>query len=832
MNYARVVFPLPQDLSFSYSIPDLLASIAQPGARVLAPLGGSVREGVIVSLMTQPDLPDPSIEIKNLTDCLDDSPTFSDQLLALTKWIAGYYLSSWGEGLKCAVPAAVRTQQQRVAHLLTTDEQIEAMQKRMPLQARVLSILRDGGDLSPNQIARRIGRGYPKLRPTLSILREKGLVELKSGFRSKSKPLTALVVSLAKPPSEIEAKIPTLAKRAPKQAEILRILIDGSGDFSRSNRTTEVVTTKDLIKRANTGLTTLRSLEQKGLIRITSVQIVRNPLSLEAVPPTQPLTLNMDQAEALRAIREAIDQNRREVFLLHGVTGSGKTEVYMQAMAAVLEKEKGAIVLVPEISLTPQTVSRFVGRFGARVAVLHSNLSDGERYDQWQRIKTGDADIVVGPRSAIFAPLPNLGLIVVDEEHETSYKQTDASPRYHAREVAVKRSELANCPLILGTATPSLESFYRAQGGEYHLLRLPSRVSNIRMPSVQIVDMREELKKNNRTIFSTGLRTAIEDRLPRQEQIILFLNRRGYSTYVFCRTCGHVERCNNCSISLTFHFRTKRMRCHHCGYERPTPKVCPQCGSLYIRYFGLGTEQVEQEVIKAFPQANVKRMDTDSTTHKDAHQKILDAFGTGEIDILVGTQMIAKGLDFPNVTLVGVISADTALNLPDFRAGERAFNLLAQVAGRSGRSEAGGEVIIQTYMPEHYSIQAAQGHDYIRFYHEEIGYRTELLYPPVSHAATILLRGTAEEEVIQAANTLLDRLENLQANKFPEVEIRGPVAAPLSKIMGKFRWHFLLRSERVEKLRELIQRAVEDASPPVTAAHIDLIVDIDPISVL
>ena len=827
MNYARVVFPLPQDLSFSYAIPNHLASIVQPGARVLASLGRSVREGVVVGLMEQPELPDSSIEIKPLVDCLDDSPTFSDELLALTKWIAEYYLSSWGEALKSAIPAAVRTQQRRVVHLLATDKQIEVMKKRMPLQTRILSILRQDGDLSPNQLSRRIGRGYSKLRPVISTLQEKGLVELKSDFQSKSKPYTTLVASLAKPLSELETEILKLAKRAPKQAQILEFLIAQSRNSENLDWSTS-----DLIKHANTGLMTLRALERKGMIHITSVQVVRNPLSLEAVPSTQPLTLNTNQARALEAIQAAMNQNRRDTFLLHGVTGSGKTEIYMQAIAIALKQGNGTIVLVPEIALTPQTISRIVGRFGARVAVLHSNLSDGERYDQWQRIRTGDAEIVVGPRSAIFAPMPNLGLIVVDEEHETSYKQADASPRYHARDVALKRSELVDCPVILGTATPSLESFYRAQAGEYHLLSLPSRVSNIKMPPVQIVDMREELEKSNRTIFSVPLRSAIENRLSQQEQVILFLNRRGFSTYVFCRACGHVERCNDCSISLTFHLHTKRMVCHHCNYERPTPVGCPQCGSIYFRYFGLGTQQVEQQAIKAFPKANIKRMDTDSTTHKDAHRKILDAFRTGEIDILVGTQMIAKGLDFPNVTLVGVISADTTLNLPDFRAGERAFSLLAQVAGRSGRSQAGGEVIIQTYMPEHYSIQASQEHDYLRFYRQEIGYREEFLYPPFSHAVTIVLRGAVEKEVIHVANYLLNCLEKLQAERFSDVEIRGPVAAPLSKIMGKFRWHFLLRGKHVEKLRELIRRAVETLPSAVSTKNVDLIVDIDPITVL
>ena len=818
MQYARVVFPLPQDLTFSYAIPGRLQSVAQRGSRVLASLGEGTREGVIVELMDEPDLPDDSIKIKNLSDCLDDNPTFSDELLTLTKWMSEYYLSSWGEALRCAAPAAIRTRQNRVVHSLATDEQIANM--RQSRQTEILSVLREEDALSLHQIARRIGEGVSRLRPALSALQEKGLVELKSNVQSKARTQTVSVVSLAKPVSEVEEQIPQLeANRAPKQAEMLRLLIDCDD---------ETLTTTELTKRANTSLTGLQSLEGKGFVHLESVQIVRNPMSLDPVAATQPLTLNPDQATALEAIQGTIESDRRELFLLHGVTGSGKTEVYMQAMASVLGRGKQVIVLVPEISLTPQTVSRFVGRFGARVSVLHSNLSDGERYDQWQQIKSGAADIVVGPRSAIFAPFPNLGLIVIDEEHETSYKQDTAHPFYHARDVAVKRSELANCPLILGSATPSLESFYHAEQGQYSPLTLPSRVSNIEMPPVEIVDMREELKRGNRTIFSGVLRETIEERLSKGQQVILFLNRRGFSTHVFCRTCGYVERCDNCSISLTFHFHTKRLECRHCGYERPTPQVCPECGSVYIRYFGLGTEQVEQEVVKAFPKARVKRMDADSTTRKDAHQQILDVFKRGEIDILVGTQMIAKGLDFPNVTLVGVISADTALNLPDFRAGERAFNLLTQVAGRSGRSEAGGNVIVQTYMPEHYSIQAAQGHDYLRFYREEIGYREALLYPPLSHAATILLRGEVEAEVIQTANNLLDQLDTFKADRFPTVEIRGPVPAPLAKIRNKFRWHFLLRSENVEELRELIQCAVAETAP----ANIDLIVDIDPISVL
>ena len=822
MNYASVVFPLPQDIAFTYAIPQRIKSIVHCGSRVVAPLRRRPQEGVIVALLDEPDLPDHSIEIKNLSDCLDGPPTFSSELIALTKWMAGYYLSSHGEALNCAVPATIRSHRRRIVHLRATDEQVESLGKRAPVQAEILRTLVACGSLSPNQLTARLRGGSSSLKRALSILQGKGLVEIESDLSVKTKPKIERIVSLATSIPKIESELKSFTKGATKQIEILRFLIE----------TKESISTAKLTKQVRTSLTTLRQLEKKKLVKIDSVEVLRNPLSLESVSPNRASILNTDQSDAFEAICGAIENNQHKVFLLHGVTGSGKTEVYMQAISKVIERGKGAIVLVPEIALTPQIVSRFVGRFGSRVAILHSNLSDGERFDQWHRIRTGNADIVVGPRSAVFAPVTNLGIIVVDEEHETSYKQEDTAPRYHARDVAEKRSKLANCPLVFGSATPSLESFYRAQRGEYQLLCLPSRVKNIKMPPVRIIDMCNELKRNNRTIFSTMLRNAIKDRLANGEQIILFLNRRGFSSYVFCRACGFVERCDNCSISLTFHFDTRLMMCHHCGDARPTSNVCPQCGSAYLRYFGLGTEQVEQDTIKAFPQASVRRMDADSTTRKDAHQKILDAFRSRQIDILVGTQMIAKGLDFPNVTLVGVISADTALNFPDFRAGERSFNLLTQVAGRSGRGKAGGEVIIQTYMPKHYSVQASKSHDYLSFYRQEIAYRGELFYPPLSHAATLLLRGEVEAEVIRLANTILKRLNMLKTQRFSDVEILGPVAAPLSKIMGKYRWHFFLRNSNVDTLREFLKQAVRSNASPHIPKSIDLVVDIDPVTVL
>ena len=509
----------------------------------------------------------------------------------------------------------------------------------------------------------------------------------------------------------------------------------------------------------------------------------------------------------------------------------------MQAMAGILKAGKSVIVLVPEISLTPQTASRFVGRFGEQVAVLHSRLSAGERYDQWHRIQQGAANIVIGPRSAVFAPVKNLGLLIIDEEHSDSYK-SDTTPRYHAREVAQKRSALANCPLLLGSATPSLESFHLAKNRHHRLLSLPTRVLDRKMPDVHIVDMRTELKKGNRTIFSDLLRHSIEARLVRREQIILFLNRRGHSTYVFCRNCGYVEQCDNCSISLTFHFETKQLVCHHCGNKRPTQSTCPQCSSPAIRYFGLGTEAVEQEVQKAFPKANVQRFDADSTARKNAHQQILEAFEGQKIDILIGTQMVSKGLDFPNVTLVGVIAADTALNLPDFRAGEQTFSLLTQVAGRSGRAELEGEVVIQTYMPDHYCIAAAQKHDYISFYAQELEARNTFRYPPFSHVAILLLRGRNEKEVIDTAHAARDHIEIWQTDQGTfdstekQVEILGPAPAPLSKIEGKFRWHLLLRSHSVEKISQLLKSLTQESSLTNKSNAVELVIDIDPTNTL
>ena len=856
LKYANIAFPLSVNRVFTYGVPPQMDAAVQLGTRVLAPFRGTRQEGVVVERLDETDL-SPDI-IKNISDCLDKTPTFSAELLALTKWMAEYYVCSWGLSLFCAVPAAVRTQKEQKVHLLSG-----APAPRGKVQKKLVALLEAEGELSLNQLARRMGVSYQNLRPKITALQEKGIVSLDVTHKPKANTQLTSVATLALTPADIEAEIDRLTgeadgpenssgKRpgnrrhvaAAKHAEILRFLLDEGGPLA----------TADLTKRVNASISLLRTLERRGFLHITRAQAVRNPLGSESIAATQPHHLNSAQSMAFAEIQNRLVSQTMEAsaaaepaptFLLHGVTGSGKTEVYMQAMTEVLGSGKSVIVLVPEISLTPQAASRFVGRFGERVALLHSRLSDGERYDQWHRIRNGEADIVIGPRSAVFAPVKELGMLIIDEEHSDSYK-SDTVPRYHAREVAQKRGELANCPVVLGSATPSLESFHRAKSGRYRLLSLPDRVLNRKMPDVHIVDMRTELKKGNRTIFSDDLRNSIEERLERQEQIILFLNRRGHSTYVFCRTCGYVERCENCSISLTFHFETKRLVCHHCGDKRPTHPTCPQCSSPAIRYFGLGTEAVEQEVQKAFPQARVKRFDADSTARKNAHQQILETFEQQQIDILIGTQMVSKGLDFPNVTLVGVITADTSLNLPDFRASEQTFSLLTQVAGRSGRAELEGKVIIQTYMPEHYCIAAAQKHDYLNFYAQEVAARGVLQYPPFSHVGTLLLRGKDEKQVEEAAYAVRDQLQVWIADQPPtaqldeeaddvgetEVEILGPAPAPLSKIEGKFRWHFLLRSNSVVRISQLLKHLTDEPPVAIKSNAIEFVIDIDPTSIL
>ena len=615
-------------------------------------------------------------------------------------------------------------------------------------------------------------------------------------------------------------EIGKLRKRAPRQAELLAAIAQLAAPIPAA----------DLLHQTSLDNSTLRALVRRGFAELRAQAVERDPHGTEEFIADAELAMNPEQSAALQLIEAAFENPATHPpILLHGVTGSGKTEVYLQAIRAALARGKTAIVLVPEISLTPQTVERFKSRFAAQpdtVAVLHSHLSEGERHDEWHKLHSGRAKIVIGARSAVFAPLEKLGLIVVDEEHETSYKQEEA-PRYHARDVAVVRAKIEKCVTVLGTATPSLESYANATRGKYVLSSLTQRVDQCQMPLIRIVDLRQERRKEKAAaILSEKLRTAIGERLEKHEQTILFLNRRGFSTSLLCSHCGKARDCPNCSVALTFHRTNARLSCHLCGHSAAVPKRCPECGEDALIYAGFGTEKVEANVSTIFPKAVVRRMDADSMTRKDAYRETLHAFRSGKIDILVGTQMIAKGLHFPNVTLVGIINADLALHLPDFRAGERTFQLLTQVAGRAGRGEAPGEVFVQTYTPFSPSIQFARHHDFAGYFEQELEFRERCDFPPFKHAVLITVRSEHEVRASFSAETLARRLKEVLPEEFT---LGTPAPAPLEKLQGHYRFHILLRGAAIMRLSRLIRETLDKLPFPEDVA---VAVDVDPYQLL
>jgi primosomal protein N' (replication factor Y) len=622
-------------------------------------------------------------------------------------------------------------------------------------------------------------------------------------------------------PSKIDqVEIDKLRRRAPRQAELLEAV----------SKLEKPVPAALLLRKTLLDNQTLRSLAKRGLVDIREEAIERDPHAEEQFVASAQLQLNAEQIAALQNITDALaaPETARPI-LLHGVTGSGKTEIYLQAIRTALDRGRTAIVLVPEISLTPQTVERFKSRFAEiheAIAVLHSHLSHGERHDEWHKIHSGRARIVIGARSAVFAPLKDLGLIIVDEEHETTYKQEEA-PRYHARDVAVVRARIEKCAIVLGSATPSLESYYNATNDKYDLVTLSQRIDEQQMPLMRIVDLRQERRKEKiLPILSEKLSQAIADRLEKREQTILFLNRRGFSTSLLCSNCGEARECPNCSVALTFHRHMARLSCHLCGHTAAVPKKCPACGKDALVYAGFGTEKVESTVSHLFPKANVRRMDADSMTRKEAYRETLRNFRTGKIDILVGTQMIAKGLHFPNVTLVGIINADLALHLPDFRAGERTFQLLTQVAGRAGRGETPGEVFVQTYTPFSPSIQFARHHDFAGYFQQELEFRRRCDFPPFKHAILITVRSEHEGRAKLSAETLVRRLKEALP---PEFLLSHAAPAPLEKLQGQFRFHILLRGEAITRLSRLVRQTLEKLPLP---EDVIATVDVDPYQLL
>jgi primosomal protein N' (replication factor Y) len=640
------------------------------------------------------------------------------------------------------------------------------------------------------------------------------------GIRVNIKEKTHRVVYLTDSDS-VEDWIRAVEGRSSNMAAILRFLEQEDG-----------VPLRELLDSTDAPNSSVQALQKRGYIRIEAEETYRNPWQIDSAHTIAPV-YNEEQKSAIQAIEACIRTGSGRI-LLYGITGSGKTEVYMKAAASVLEQGKQVIVLVPEISLTPQTVGRFKGRFGNNVAILHSGLSLGERYDEWRRIRNNEVQIVVGARSAVFAPLKRLGLIIIDEAHEDSYK-SDVRPRYHARDIAEKRCELEGAVLVLGSATPSLEDYYKAEKGIYRLVEMIHRVDHQELPTVETIDMRRELEMGNRSIFSHALYSALEHVLRQGEQAILLINRRGYAQFVSCRSCGHVIKCSNCDVSLTYHAKGRMLKCHYCGYEEAYPQTCPECGSRYIKHFGLGTQKVEEELGTLFPSARLLRMDMDTTSRKGAHHRILEAFEKGSYDILLGTQMVAKGLDFPNVTLVGVLAADASLNLPDYRSSEKTFQLITQVAGRAGRGRKPGRVVVQTYQPEHYSIQYASGHDYAGFYRREIDIRRQFGYPPYSHIIRVLITGEKEKDLAQFSKNMVEWIKGcISKNVTLEKGLvdLGAYPAPIERINNKYRWQVLIRIRTAGQFRDAYHILADELIKTFYQEAFTVTLDFNPLSLI
>ena len=791
MRYAEVSVnsPAAQRRTFSYAIPPGLS--VEVGHAVLVPFGEKLLQGIVLELSPYPAVE----ETRDIAGIIDPDPLISPPYVSLARWISEYYLSPLFDAVALMLPPGF---ERRVVTFISASSREYGSSSLTPQQARVQDLIRRQDKVSVRQLEKSLGKR--RAQTIVTQLVSRGLAARSyemEGVKVKPKRVPYLHLKVNSKEAQEEATA-LRNRRAHKQAELLEFL-------AQRNKAVPLAEAK---QKVNCDRVTVNALANKGMVSIQQIEVKREPLAYQAFTPSQPLHLTTAQEAAFRAIQASLREVTKEsgppaVFLLHGVTGSGKTEIYLQALAEAVKLGKRGIALVPEISLTPQTIERFAARFPNRVAILHSQLSLGEQFDEWYRIRNGEADVVIGPRSAIFGPQPDLGLIVIDEEHEWTYKQHDKSPRYHARDVAIKLAELTGAVVVLGSATPDVETFYHAEKGDYRLLHLPERVvpeEHSPLPKVTVVDLRKELKAGNRSLFSRPLYQAIDRVVAHEEQAILFLNRRGAATHVQCRNCGYVLHCRRCEVTLTYHSTEDNLVCHQCNYRIPAPQICPQCLSRRIRFLGMGTQRLEQETGSAFPQARLMRWDSDVTRRKYSHQEILSSFRSHEADILIGTQMIAKGLDLPEVTLVGVIIADSGLNLPDFRAGERTFQLLSQVAGRAGRGTLGGKVIIQTYSPEHYTIQAAAQHDYALFYEKEIAYRRQLHNPPFSKLASLTYTHTNDtrcQKEVERMKSLL--VEERDAKGIAELSLIGPAPAFIHRLRGRFRWQLILRGSELSE---------------------------------
>ena len=803
--------------TFTYRLPVGFGDLVRPGSRLLVPFGKRTLTGYAVSLSTELD-PELGIEesvVKDAAELLDEQPLLTDEILTLTQWTADYYAASWGEILKASLPAGINTASEMIVQITETGrEELQKIPDASSVRSRILRFIAENAEVSRRGLVKEFGEANTKRG--IRELSSKCLVTThQRNVTNKVKAkLRKAVRLIAESSPDVEPKPLTQV-----QQKIVDTVTKCGG---------EILFT-ELLEKADVGASSINTLAKRGLIEIFVQEVLRDPLANAEFPSLDDLILNAEQAFALKEIQKALETDSYKAFLLRGVTGSGKTEVYIRAMRTALDSGKSALMLVPEIALTPIFSRRLRVIFGDDVAILHSNLSPGERFDEWRRIRSGQARIAIGTRSAVFAPLQNIGLVIVDEEHDGSYRQHEA-PYYGARDVAVMRANLAAATVILGSATPALETFQNAKDGKYQYLQLQNRIGGRPLAKAELIDMRDVFRQAGKDIsLSPQLVEGILETHSRGEQSIILLNRRGFSQFVLCRTCGESLRCKNCDITLTYHKRDARLVCHYCGHNVGVPHNCPFCKSEFLYFVGEGTEQLEVSLNKKFPDLRIARIDRDTMAKRGEMSKILIGFDNGEIDMLVGTQMLAKGHDFHNVTLVGVISVDTGLGLPDFRSAERTFQLLTQVAGRAGRGKLPGRVLIQTYYPDHYALRHAREQDFEAFFTEEMRYRKRMSYPPFVVLASILIKHEDYKHALENGQLLKKCLDN--ANTEKACRILGVAPASLSRLKGEYRLQILIKSESRQKLRELLDFGLSEAETNGCDLRI-VHVEIDPVSLM
>ena len=802
----EVAVGLPVFKTFHYLIPERIKDSLKVGMRVLVPFKGRKVTGFAIDFLDHPPK-EAEEKLREVEDLLDEAPLIDPQMLRFCRWIADYYIYPLGEVIKTGLPPGLHLKSELI--LSPTQNGIGALSRGEldPIQEKVYKEIERCGKVT----LKRILKIYPGevSKAQLFSWKRKGLLNIDAGIEDKEiKPKFEKIVQYQR--KEFSQPLPR------KQAEILKLL-EEKGEVSYSG----------LSKVIKSPSKAVQSLQVRGLLSIFRREVCRDFSVQSELKPYPKPELTSSQGSVLSEILRGVHSERFSPFLIYGVTGSGKTEVYLRTIEEVLNQGREAIVLVPEISLTPQLLSRFKGRFGENLSLLHSRLGRGERYDQWRRIWKGEVKIAVGARSAIFAPFRNVGVIIVDEEHDPSYKQEEKL-KYHARDLAVVRAKQDEATLLLGSATPSLESFHNVDSGKFRLLRLPERIEGKPLPHVEVVDMR-----NEKGLLSEKVKAALEKNIRDKKQSLIFLNRRGFAHFILCPDCGFTFKCPNCNVTLTYHLRDRSLQCHYCDYRIRAPGDCPQCEGHRLHGVGMGTERLEQEIRSLFPETRVGRMDRDTTSRRRSHQQILKGLESGKIDILVGTQMIVKGHDFPNVTFVGVVSADASLHFPDFRSSERTFQLLTQVAGRAGRGDVFGEVVIQTFNADHYSIQRAKDHDFIGFYQEEIQFRKALDYPPFSRLINFRLIGNSEKKT-KSFSEVMGRIgqDLLKRGYEKGIEILGPSTAPFAKMRGKFRWQMLAKGKSAKLLhgfaRELAFRLEEETR----GRGVTLDIDVDPVFIL